>query len=68
MADGEPDGSADGRLFALWEGLAKLEDYFGGHNEPCLAMNLTYPLLMQIKHGKHPGILTQVGFSYNLII
>ncbi|XP_057374478.1 uncharacterized protein LOC130695367 isoform X2 [Daphnia carinata] len=49
----------DDRLLAVWEGLAKLQEYFDGYNEPQIAMNLTYPLLTQVKRGKHPGILHQ---------
>lgn len=49
----------DDRLLAFWEGLAKLEEYFNGHNDQQTTMNLTYPLLTQLKHGKHPGVLNQ---------
>lgn len=49
----------DDRLLAVWEGLAKLQEYFDGYNEPQIAMNLTFPLLTQVKRGKHPGILHQ---------
>lgn len=49
----------DDRLLAVWEGLYKLQDYFDGHNEMQATMNLTFPLLTQMKHGKHPGILSQ---------
>lgn len=56
-SSGEEDG---GRILAFWEGLAKLEQYFGGYNEPAILMNLSYPLLTQMKHGKHPGIIAQV--------
>lgn len=47
----------DDRLLAVWEGLYKLEEYFNGHNDFQSPMNLTFPLLSQIKHGKHPGIV-----------
>lgn len=50
----------DDRLLAFWEGLSKLEDYFDGYNEPAVPMNLTYPFLTQMRHGKHPGLLNQV--------
>ena len=47
------------RFLAVWEGLAKLQDYLDGHNELETAMNLTFPLLTQVKHGKHPGVLSR---------
>lgn len=49
----------DDRLLAVWEGLSKLQDYFDGHNDVQTPMNLTFPLLTQVKHGKHPGVLNQ---------
>ena len=64
-SSGEEDGGS-GRLLAFWEGLAKLEEYFGGYNEPAILMNLSYPILTQIKHGKHPGIITQVSIIHQL--
>ena len=49
--------SEDDRLLATWQGLYKLEQYFGGKNEQGAAMNLTWPMLQQFKHGRHPGVL-----------
>ena len=50
----------DDRLLAQWQGLSKLQDFFAGHNEQASTMNMTLPLLTQIQHGRHPGVLRQL--------
>lgn len=47
----------EARLLAVWQGLQRLEEYFSGGNEHGAPMNLTWPLLQQFKHGRHPGVL-----------
>ena len=48
------------RFLSQWQGLSRLDNFFSGHNDQGLAMNATLPLLSQIKHSRHPGVLREL--------
>jgi len=48
------------RFLSQWQGLSRLENFFSGQNDQGLFMNATLPLLSQIKHSRHPGVLREL--------
>ncbi|KAF2366790.1 SOUL hem-binding protein [Trinorchestia longiramus] len=48
------------RVLAELEGYMRLQDYFFGLNDRGQVLNLSVPFITQIKHSRHPGVLTEV--------
>ena len=48
------------RFLSQWQGLSRLDNFFSGQNDQGLSMNATLPLLSQIKHTRHPGVLREL--------